>query len=60
MKEPQYKRYMVFIWDQYYPSGGLNQVHASFDDLNEAIEYAAKTEYDYSTIFDRIEGIEIG
>jgi hypothetical protein len=30
-------RYLVFIWGNYYPSGGWNDFSDSFDDLDEAV-----------------------
>lgn len=30
------KRYFVFTFGEYYPSGGLNDIEATFDNLNEA------------------------
>lgn len=31
------KRYAIFSIDHYYPSGGMNDYHKSFDSLEEAI-----------------------
>lgn len=51
------KRYLVFKYDQYYPSGGLNDVYAEADTLEEAYSLAAGSFYDYVEIFDRIDGV---
>lgn len=53
------KRFMVFEYLSYYPAGGLGDWMESFDSKEEAIEYAKKTTYDNTDIFDRIEGIII-
>ena len=33
------RRYLVFIYPQYYPSGGANDLKAEFDEKEEAIEF---------------------
>ena len=55
------KRYMVFQCNQYYPSGGLDDVTGDFDTVMEARNTLRKVDnyHDYSNIFDRIEGISI-
>lgn len=69
MSEP-HKRYLVFMYDRYYPDGGLSEVKTSFEKLDEAREYAQKKEhddgdgfgvgiYDYSQIYDRTDGREV-
>lgn len=37
--EPIYKKYIVFAWEQYYPLGGLNDIKAEYDSLNDARDY---------------------
>lgn len=56
-----YKHYMVFAYDQYYPSGGLSDCEASFDDLEAAKTYAEqnKSKWRYVKIFDRFAGEEV-
>ena len=45
------KRYWVFTWSNYYPSGGLNDLHLCTDDLDEAQkELARKTKSDVCTV----------
>lgn len=53
------KRYAVFAWNQYYPSGGMGNFKESFDDQHDAYVYAKQLEesdnyfcYDYVEIFD--------
>ncbi len=46
----QYKRFLAFECEAYYPSGGLSDVSAEFDTLGEAIAYA-RTSFG-CTIFD--------
>jgi hypothetical protein len=36
------KRYMLLIFPNYYPGGGMDDFRGSFDDLNEAFEYSLK------------------
>lgn len=54
--EPEYKRFMVFRCNTYYPEGGLSDVDESFDTLEEAIKFCKERYYDFRYIFDRIEG----
>lgn len=35
----KYKKYIVFGYYDYYPSGGLGDIKNSFNDLNEARDY---------------------
>ena len=48
------KRYLVFAYYAYYPSGGLGDVEAESDDKIVAIAEAAKLlkTYDYVEVFD--------
>jgi hypothetical protein len=32
------ERYLVFMWDRYYPHGGMNDLYDSFDDEDDALE----------------------
>ena len=47
-----YKRFIVYAFDCYYPSGFLGDIVDSFDSLEEAITAAKKTRYDYQGVFD--------
>ncbi|WP_286803322.1 MULTISPECIES: hypothetical protein [Sphingobacterium] len=53
------KRYLLFVYDKYYPSGGLCDLRESFDTIEEARDAAMKSEYDYKEIYDRLSGVEI-
>ncbi|WP_312357282.1 hypothetical protein [Sphingobacterium multivorum] len=53
------KRYLLFVYDKYYPSGGLFDLKESFDTLEEARDAAMKSECDYKEVYDRIAGVEI-
>lgn len=56
---PGDKRYLVFEIYEYYPLGGMSDLHSSFNTLNEAIDFAKTlTAYDYQ-IYDRIEGRQV-
>ncbi len=35
-----YKRFIVFAWDMYYPLGGFKDYQMSFDTFDEAVEFA--------------------
>jgi hypothetical protein len=52
------KRYMVFIGRDYYPSGGMEDFAADYDNLSEAIGKARDLEpfeRDWSQVYDSIE-----
>ena len=52
------KRFMVFAYSQYYPTGGLGDVVGSFDTLAAAHECREETMgNDYVTIWDRLDDI---
>lgn len=48
------KKYWVIAYDQYYPSGGLGNVKATFETMEEAEVYLEQIErnYDYAYIDD--------
>ena len=54
-----YKRYMVFEFDCYYPIGGLCDCSKSFDDLDEATEYANMSGYNFIQIFDTLNRCQV-
>ena len=73
MKE-QDKRFLLFLYDNYYPEGGLDDLRGSYDNLDELYNDLKKEysrlygryfkkfkdeEYDNGSIYDRIEGMEI-
>lgn len=41
----KHKRYLLFAWDCYYPRGGLDDVKATFDTLQEALDFAMHDRY---------------
>lgn len=47
------KKYMLFCYDQYYPTGGMGDFVASFDSLEDAILKAKERGDDYREIYDR-------
>lgn len=53
------KRYLLFEYYQYYPGGGIGDMTNSFETIEEAVEAAKNSKYDYQDIYDRIEGITI-
>jgi len=49
------KRYMLFAVDTYYPRGGMNDFHSSYDEIEEAKHEGDKLiekKYDWYQIFD--------
>lgn len=48
------KRFLVFGYFQYYPSGGLGDVDETFDTNEEAVAYAKTVAYDFVEVWDRI------
>ena len=52
------KRFMIFAYSSYYPSGGLEDVINSFDTLEEALRSPVPKGEDYSYIWDRIDDVE--
>jgi hypothetical protein len=53
MDAPKYKKYILFQFGYYYPTGGLGDISESFDNLEEAQEYASKERYDFAEVVDR-------
>jgi hypothetical protein len=50
------KKYYVFGYNQYYPSGGLEDTRQTFDNLEEAIVFAESNTDEDVVIFDREKG----
>lgn len=54
------KRFLVFSYPDYYPSGGLNDSFDDFDTVQEAIDSLKFEDCTYNKcVFDRIAGLEI-
>lgn len=57
------KRYMLFAYDAYYPSGSINDLKLSSDDLHEVLKWANDNtidigmSYDYYDILDTKESL---
>lgn len=50
----KYKKYIVFGFYDYYPSGGLGDIMASFDSLEDAKDHIKNaTHFDNNEIVDR-------
>lgn len=47
------KRYLLFMYDDYYPGGGWNDFRGSFDTPEEAMTEALKLNYDDADLIDR-------
>lgn len=54
-----HKRYLLFGYETYYPTGGLSDLVGSFDTALEAVEEARKMKHDYYELYDRVMGIEL-
>lgn len=52
-------RYLVFMYDQYYPGGGMSDLKDSFMTINQVVEFCEKETYETLEVYDRIEGLEI-
>ena len=50
-----YKRFLLFGCDQYYPSGDLSDVTDTYETLKEAKEAYIELDRDYKVIYDRID-----
>jgi hypothetical protein len=46
------KRFLAFAFDQYYPSGGLSDVHGEYDTLKEAVQAVESLPRDYWQVLD--------
>jgi hypothetical protein len=53
------KRYLVFCFDDYYPSGGWNDLHGEFDDIGAAFADADNWPYENTQVIDTETGKEI-
>lgn len=52
-KEPQYKRFLLFSFADYYPSGGLGDLIGEYDTAEESLVGASeKSLSEYAYIFD--------
>ena len=52
------KRYLVFAYDNYYPSGGWNDFRRAFDSLDEARAYAQALYDEYPKDCDNVQVID--
>ena len=58
------RRYMVFAYDMYYPSGGWSDYQASFDEFDDAVTMANSIRegrhagFDVASIIDTVSGQE--
>jgi hypothetical protein len=53
------KRFLVYAFDTYYPSGWDSDLVGDFDTIDEALECFKNEKYDHKAIFDRLAGLEI-
>lgn len=57
------KRYLLFAYYHYYPSGGLSDLQGDFESLDEGLTYLLKEKveeiYDVWYIYDQVEDKEI-
>lgn len=49
----KYKKFILFQYERYYPSGGLGDVKDSFDTLEAAKLYALEHRRDFNEVVDR-------
>lgn len=54
------KRYLIFAFDEFYPAGGFNDKLDSFDNTDDAVDYAINSREckssDIVHVYDRIVG----
>lgn len=48
-------RYLVFEYDCYYPSGGMDDCKLKTNKLEEAMEFMNNSDWDYIDIYDCVE-----
>lgn len=55
------KRYFLFGFDEYYPSGGMNDFEGDFTDFNEIVDFIKSEECqsDYYEVFDTKENVRL-
>lgn len=53
----KHKRYIVFSFGSYYPSGGIHDCIGSFDSVEECEEAIKKERETWNQIYDRVEGV---
>lgn len=53
------KRYLLFRFDRFYPTGGWNDFSAAYDTIEEAREFGKLPGGDYYQIVDSHTGVEI-
>lgn len=49
------KRYWLFSFDNYYPSGGMNDFNDSFETMEEAMALAVKNRRDCDELWDNVD-----
>ena len=49
----KYKKYIIFQYDDCYPTGGLGDITGSFDTIKDAVDYANAHREDNTEIVDR-------
>lgn len=52
MENVEYKRFLVFSFEDYYPCGGIGDIEGTSDDIEEAIRIANEDTGDYVYVFD--------
>ena len=47
------KKFVLFQYSQYYPSGGMSDIEGSFDTLQEALDFIKVHWRDFNEVVDR-------
>jgi len=55
----KHKRFLVFGFDYYYPEGGLSDVLATYDTIEECKKLTRKKEFKHYQVYDRAEGVVV-
>lgn len=57
-KRLAYRRYWLFVFAQYYPDGGIHDLEATFDTIEQADEYVASKGLRARSLLDFIELVD--
>jgi len=53
------ERFLVFGYDNYYPSGGMGDMLGSFKSLELVKDFILSDPYPYHDVYDRVEGLDV-
>ena len=50
--------YFIFVFNDYYPKGGMEDFHSSYDNLEDAMKKAKSLKLEYANYTNYLEGFE--